>query len=168
MNRGILHFDQENYVGAYTDCQRALELNPRLPEAWNMRGAILQQLHRLDDALADFNQCLQLKPDHSNALSNRASVWKAKGLWQAARADFDRALALNPEQAETWNNRGNLRVAQGDWYGALADYTQSLTRKPTATAYHNRSLVWRELGKLSEAEQDVLASQKLTARRSGF
>jgi tetratricopeptide (TPR) repeat protein len=122
---------------------------------------ILQQLQRLDEALADFNQCLKLNPQHSNALSNRANVWKAKGLWQAAEEDFDRALALNPKQAETWNNRGNLRVAQGDWHGALADYTQSLTLKPTAAAYHNRGLVWQHLGKLSEAEQDFVESQKL-------
>ena len=95
-------------------------------------------------------------------------MWKTKGDWPATRADFDHVLTLNPKQPETWNNRANLRVLQSDWTGALADYSQSLTLKPTVAAYHNRSLVWQQLGKRTEAEQDMVESQKIGTRDRGF
>ena len=40
--------------------------------AHNNRGVILQELGRIDQAIAAYGQALALRPDHADALRNRA------------------------------------------------------------------------------------------------
>ena len=105
----------------------ALELEPRKPELWNLRGSI--RLGRFEGAAAlnDFQQALALAPDRV-----RTHCLLAEALRQLGR--FDEALEilerLNPDNALdaacVWATVGTVRRAQGRLPQAAAALRQAL------------------------------------------
>lgn len=59
---------------AVTAGQRAVEINPRLNQAWNNLGVALRSLHDLDGALEAFREASALEPDDPLAEFNTATV----------------------------------------------------------------------------------------------
>jgi protein O-GlcNAc transferase len=47
---------------------QALTIQPNHLETLNNRGAVLMELKRFDEALANYDQALALRPDHAHAL----------------------------------------------------------------------------------------------------
>src|SRR5262249_10247768 len=68
------------------DLDRAIELDPRMADAYLNRGIVWHQLGRHDEALADYGRALRLDPGEVLAYTNRALI-------RLDRRDLDGALA---------------------------------------------------------------------------
>ena len=69
--------------------------NPRDPQAYNMRGSVLGQAGRYQEALADFNTAISLDPGFAQAFANRGLVNRQSGRFDQALADYNRAIAID-------------------------------------------------------------------------
>ena len=49
----------------------AIKNNPNDPQAYNMRGSVLAQAGKTEEALADFNKAVSLDPNYGQAFANR-------------------------------------------------------------------------------------------------
>jgi len=58
-NRGIAHFHQGNFLWALADFNRALEINPRLAEAYFNRATVLEELGKDQEAAETYKIFLQ-------------------------------------------------------------------------------------------------------------
>jgi hypothetical protein len=78
LGAALLHFHKFDLaLEMYT---MGLAMNPPVPEAYlNNRALILQQLGRVEEALADYNKALEIKPDLADAQFNRAMCLLALG-----------------------------------------------------------------------------------------
>jgi tetratricopeptide (TPR) repeat protein len=127
--------------GAATDLDRAIQLDPNNPQAYNNRGYFKSKLADTQGALADYNRAIQLNPKFAAVYNNRGFL-KADKLQdtQGALADYNRAIQLDPKHLYTYNNRGLLKADKlYDLPGALADYNQAIQLYPKfAAAYNNR------------------------------
>jgi len=74
-------------------CNRALELNPRLPMAWMGKGLALTSLGRLHEATECLDRALALDPQMQQAWSNKAVVLEKLGRMDEALLCCDRALS---------------------------------------------------------------------------
>src|SRR5215216_4477438 len=72
-----------------------VQRNPNDPQAYNMRGSILGQAGRHQEALADFEKAISLDPNYAQAFANRGLVYRQTGKLDQALADYDRALAID-------------------------------------------------------------------------
>lgn len=81
---------------AWSHIEVALEINPRLADAWALRGRWLLDARRLDEAEAAFAEALRLRPDHTQALFDLGVLRTAQGRWQDARTLWQRVLTLDP------------------------------------------------------------------------
>jgi hypothetical protein len=79
---------------AVADFDRAVGLQPNLPEAYNNRGNAFQGRGEFDRAIRDYTVALQIRPDFVQALENRARAYERKGLADEARKDRAAAFAL--------------------------------------------------------------------------
>jgi TolB-like protein len=109
---------------------RALELNPRLPEAHNVRALYLRNLGRIDDSEEEWKTALDLAPGLANA-----HHWYGIMLWELGRFEesqrqMRQALALDPMSRIINTNVGLGLYMARDYEAAIERYRQALERFP--------------------------------------
>src|SRR5580658_9035156 len=77
----------------------AIKNNPNDPQAYNMRGSVLAQAGRTEEALADFNKAVSLDANYGQAFANRGLIYRKTRRFDQALDDYNRALALDPGYA---------------------------------------------------------------------
>jgi len=136
-NLGVFLVHQGQPGRAAVDLQKALDLNPDLPEAQNNLGGALVQMGDLDEAIVHYQQALALVPDDVGAHYNLGGVYYQKGRVDEAIAEFQKALALNPHFAEARDNLGAALLKQGRLDEAIAEDQKGLELDPHFPEAHN-------------------------------
>jgi len=106
--------------------ERALDQDPRNLTAINGLGLALLQLHRYDEATAQFKRCLGIQSSSYQCEDNMGATYLVAGQLDAAKKALDLAYALAPERAETFVNYGYLADTQGDWQHAITQYAKAI------------------------------------------
>ncbi|MEX0678036.1 MAG: tetratricopeptide repeat protein [Pirellulales bacterium] len=114
-----IHFDvddtgsligQDEQLSYYT---KAIELNPKLAEAYNNRGLSYGELGQDTEAISDFNKAIELNPKLAEAYNNRGLSYGELGQYTEAISDFNKAIELNPKNAPAYISRGLLNAVLG-------------------------------------------------------
>lgn len=144
-----------DHNGALQYINKAIELNPRIAEAYTNKGTINTKLGYLKDAMADYNKAIVLNPFESMAFFDRGLLKYDLGDINSALSDFDKAISLNPAYATAHNSRGFCKEELGDKTGALSDFNKAIELNPNcAPAINNRGLIKKELGDKKGAMED--------------
>ena len=64
---------------ALADCNKAIELDPKLAGAYSNRGVAHLEKGELDRAIADCNKAIELDPKLAEAYNNRGAAYIEKG-----------------------------------------------------------------------------------------
>jgi serine/threonine protein kinase/thioredoxin-like negative regulator of GroEL len=84
-------------------CQKALKLEPQLPEALAARGRISYVLKQYDEAIRDARQAIDLKRDCAGAYNVLARAYFSSDRWQEAADLAERALECNGDDYNVFN-----------------------------------------------------------------
>ena len=135
LDRGFIYLKKEDYDKAIADFDSAIELNPKNPDAYLMRGISYSGSGKTDRALADFD----------NAIEN-----------------FTQAIKLKPKDPDAWWGRGHAYLGKEDYDNAIEDLTQAIKLKPEdPDAYLGRGRVYFEKEDYNNAFKDFLDAGKL-------
>ena len=116
-------------------------------------GLTLQQLGRLNEAVASCNRAILLKPDYTEAHNNLGITLQGLGRVDEAMASYNQAISLKPDYADAHSNLGNTLKEKGRLDEAKASYSQAIVLKPDfSEAHRNLGTTLQELGRLEEAE----------------
>ncbi len=119
--RGILHERQNNYIAAFKDYDRAIEINPNNDGmAYYNRGLARLRQRQLKKAIKDFSAALDRNPSLVEALNNRGSAYAMRGKMEKANADFIKATEVSPWHAKAYFNLGLLSAQKGEDKAALS------------------------------------------------
>ena len=66
--------DRGDYAPALAEVERALQAEPDLAEAHNLRGLLLEELDRNDEALVAYRMAVQIDPSFAEAAENLNSL----------------------------------------------------------------------------------------------
>jgi predicted O-linked N-acetylglucosamine transferase (SPINDLY family) len=125
---------------------------PDYAEAHNNRGTALNDLMRLEEAIASYDKAIALKPDFAAAHNNRGVVLNDLMRPEEAIASYDKAIALKLDFAEAHYNRGAALNALRCLKEAIASYDKAIALKQDyAEAYFNRGNALRDLNRPEEA-----------------
>lgn len=91
---------------ALADCNSALKVAPRDPDALDSRGFVYLKLGRFDEAIIDYNTALSVRPSFQNALFGRGIARLRKGDSAGGNADIAAAKAIEAEVAERFSEYG--------------------------------------------------------------
>ncbi|MBI3726521.1 tetratricopeptide repeat protein [bacterium] len=151
-DRGLARDESGDARGAYEDLTRAIELDPRLADAFRDRANVLFQLREVDRALADFERAIELDPREPRNWSDRGLVRESKGDPEGALADYTKALEVDPRAFFARTNRGALLARTGEVDAALADIERGLALSPRVShAWSVSAFAWLTKGKPEKA-----------------
>jgi tetratricopeptide (TPR) repeat protein len=153
-NRARERWLNRDLLGALQQLTLALQRDPRLANAYLLRGQIRLELGQLAQALEDFDQAAQLIPRRSEPCFYRSLIYQARGDLQGATAELTKLVRLHP--SPTYHLRlAELYLQQGSLPSALAPLDEAVARDPTwALAYACRAQVYGYLGEWEAAVAD--------------
>jgi len=121
---------------ARENVEQALDLDPRLSEAWAIRGRVMQAGGQLRQALADYHRALAYAPDNSQILLEIAEVHRHLNEPQRALATLHSlAASYSPgeEPQQVHDLLGMAYVAMGRYEDGVESFSAAASReKPTA------------------------------------
>ena len=163
--RGLESSLANKRVGYFT---KALELNPKLVEAYEKRALHYYYQRRYDKAIQDYTRVIELKPDGAEAYLMRGSAHLKKEELQLAIDNLSRAIELDPNVAGAFGNRAEAYRLAGLAVEAVRDSTEAIglrgDERTTAIAYRTRAKALLELGQEEEADADFNKSVELDPR----
>ena len=101
------------YEKALADFTKAIDLNPKLAEAWYNRGRAHSDLGQLDKAITDFSRAIELAPMLVEAWHNRAAAYLNLHQLDKAVVDYAEALRLDAKNVEVLNSLAWLLAKPG-------------------------------------------------------
>jgi tetratricopeptide (TPR) repeat protein len=132
--------------------ERALALDPRIPEAHIVRGSMLWTpsggfAHDL--AATEYQHALALDPNNAEARAQLASVYLHVGLLEEALTEFEKALRSNPIDPRPRSWIGQVHLYRGDNESALR-----MLRSAPASSFTGYEIAWAlsRLGRPAEAQ----------------
>src|SRR6185295_2127624 len=93
------------------DRNKAVNLNPLLPEVWVARGGSYHQLGQHELGLADRSEAIRLSPTHAPAWLARGSAYFLLERFDKAAADLKEAVRLDPASTEARELLARAEVA---------------------------------------------------------
>lgn len=92
----------------------SLELyNADLSNTWSLKGGILYNLGRYEEAITCCDEAIALAPDNKYAWNIRGLIFTELGKKQEATECFSNAIAIDPVFADAINNKNGLIRNQG-------------------------------------------------------
>lgn len=158
LKRGISLLEKKDYLGAKENFERAIELNPRLAEAYYFRGRVQLQPEKAD---ADLTRAIELKPDYPEAYFQRGLNHDLNNKSAAAMRDYNKAIELNPKFVDAYMTRAVLYLLDQKGQLAIADYTKVIELKPDGVSYYVRGNSYLEIGQYAKAITDLTESIRL-------
>lgn len=139
-------------------------------EILHQLGLALQQLERIDDALACYNEAYRLLPSENlkklvTQLSNRqtnsspieqllqhAKNCELAGQFEEASKSYKAALQFNADNDRALFGLGNILRQQGDLQAALPLIQQAIIMQPDVAEYHNTlGMLFQQRGEVEKA-----------------
>lgn len=110
--------DVTNAVAMLT---RAISVKPDYADAYLLRGEVLLNDGKLDEADEDAMYLLEKYPDNEDILMLKANIESRRGNPSVAIGYLDKVIDSNPFRMEAYRLRGELRVQTGDGSSGQAD-----------------------------------------------
>lgn len=120
---------QGDFAGALVAVQHSLDLLPSSASGWLLKGILLAQQEKYEDAAAAFKQVMALDSQAVWARQNLALCLEKLGRPNEAIVEFKRALALKPDYGTAWLALGQLYEQMGRTNEAGQCFSTALTNR---------------------------------------
>lgn len=125
--------EDEAFTKAWAATERALEINPQLPQAYVMLGQLRRRGTETGDALNALLRALELNPNDETAHLEVASLLQNQGLLEAANREFEIAYTLDPLNQLLDVYRSGVLQRRGEFAAAMKVLKAQLAADPDST-----------------------------------
>src|SRR6267378_619296 len=121
---------------------RALNANPKDPQARFLKGLIFTEQGKQSDAIEIFTKLTQDYPNLPEPYNNLAVIYASQGQYDKARTALEQSIRTHPSYATAYENLGDV-------YAKLASqaYGKALQLDATNTGAQNKLSLVRELAR---------------------
>lgn len=166
--RALAKLNLEDFQGAETDCDAAIQRNPFVVGAYQVRGLARIRQNKFDGAIEDYQKALHYDPENITLWHNLTLSHIQKKDYDSAKKDLENLLRVSPRYTRAYLMRGEVFLQQKDTVAALNDFNKALELdKYDADAWAARAIVRLQQEKYAEAESDLDRAIHLSARNAG-
>ncbi|MDB2605268.1 tetratricopeptide repeat protein [Planktomarina temperata] len=145
-------YSQGKLQQALKQAETLVQKFPQSAILFNIQGALLKGLGKLDASVEAYKKAIAIKPDYADAYNNTGNALQEQDKLQEAIEAYNKTLAIKPDYADAYNNMGVTLQKQDKLEEALEAYNKALAIKPDyAEAYYNIGVNLQEQDKLQEA-----------------
>lgn len=147
---------------AQTNCEKARELDDRLPAVYVTLGKIHGYTGKYDLALQEYQRALQLDPRNSDAMIGLATSYDSAGRAADAEAAFKKAIALRPDYWDGYNSFAAFLDDHQRHDEAVAQYRHAIELTPdNAALYLNLGATYSNMGDKHYAEAEQMLRKSI-------
>jgi eukaryotic-like serine/threonine-protein kinase len=155
----LMDNDPASIEQALANCEKALEIDPRLPAVHVTLGNLHAKLGKNDLALQEFQKVLDINPRDADALIGMAGVSEHTGDIAGAEASYKRAIALRPDYWDGYRVLAEFYDRQKRVQDSIGQYRRIIELTPdNPEAYSDLGVQYMALGD----------SQSLSAAEAAF
>jgi eukaryotic-like serine/threonine-protein kinase len=151
---------------ATANCERAIQIDNRLPAAYVTLARLHETNGKNDLALEEFQKAIAFDPRNAEAIRGLAGVYENTGHQTEAEENFMKAAALRPDYWDGYDELGLYYDRQNKFPQAIAQLKKAAELTPdNAQVYSNLGAVYIDTGDpklLPEAEKALSKSISLT------
>jgi tetratricopeptide (TPR) repeat protein len=144
---------------------KALELNPKLSDAYEKRGMLYYFLEKYDKMILDFENYIALVPSKAEAYCMLGLGYLKTGLYKAAISCLTRAIEMDSNLASAYTNRAEAYLLSGRYEEAIQDSTRAIKiwgdPITMSNAYRTRAKVFWKTGRSEDAYVENRKALKL-------
>jgi predicted Zn-dependent protease len=144
--------------------QKALALDPQLPQAHALLGEILLAGNHLDEAIAEFEKERAHNPLNGNVYDRLGDAYSRAGNYQQALQSLQRAVLLEPNTTAPFILLGKVLLKQQAPANAMQYLEHAESMDPSNYMTHSLlGQAYRALGRSEDASRETQTAQKLQA-----
>lgn len=131
-NLGDVYLRKGDVYKAKIVLQRAMTIDPDLPDATVYLGLASLRAGDFAAAEASFRYAINVQPDFATAHNDLASILASEGHYREAEFHLQKAIAIAPADAQVRHNYGMFLARIGSPDRALAELREAVRLEPTA------------------------------------
>lgn len=124
--RAIAKLNLEDFAGAEVDATLAIERNPFITDAFEVRGVARQNQGKNSQAINDYDRVLEMMPDSRGVLFNKAMAQTETKDFKGATETFETLIRKFPRFDNAFIGRSRLKLLMKDTIGAKEDIDKAL------------------------------------------
>ena len=147
-------FDEAiKYIDMAINIDKAIVLNKKNPEVFNLKAIIHEYLNEDKKALENWNKAIELKENYAEAYFNIANYYNFNDNYEKSLDNYNKALQINKKYFLALINRADLYLKYQKYEFALLDYNLIIERDPKITRIHyNKASVLNFLGQKKSSD----------------
>src|ERR1039458_9086071 len=134
LQAGIDEIKSGDFRGAEGQLQKAIRLDPRNPEAYNLLGFVSDQTDRTLQAIQYYEEALNLAPTFSAARNNLGSAYLRMGKTSLAVEQFEKTLRYRPDDLTANYDLGLICLQTGAPAKSVAHLEKAHSLAPNDSA----------------------------------
>lgn len=140
----------------------AIAKTPSEPSFYRIKGGILENQKRYNEAVANYRKSLKLC-SIDWAVFRLAHCLESLNKCDEAINELTKLIAKNPKDGEAFRTRAMLKIKVKDLAGAIKDYDSCIALEPTAKTFKERAQLHLQSGHKDLYKRDLAEAQKLDA-----
>lgn len=160
-NLGVVRTNMGKYQQAVEDFTLGLSIAPRSSVLRTNRARTRLFMGDYDGALADLNGTIEIDSLQQWPLQMRGLLYLGRNKTDSAKNDFSRLAMLNPKSPNAYSGLARVAEIEGNSEEALKLYNKSIEIEDDPETRFSRILLKINMGKYSEANEEINESVKL-------
>lgn len=154
--RAIAKYYLEDFKGTEDDCTLALDRNPFMTRAYQLRADARQGQSKYKEALDDYHKALKANPHDKFSLINVGIVNMQLKEYKDAESALDNLTNLHPKYVQAYLVKGAMYTESGDTIKAFKNYDHAIELdKYEPQAYSMRGILYYHTQQYDSALVDI-------------
>ena len=130
IKNGSNKLQSSDYEGAISEFNKAIKIQPRYADSYNLRGLCKTELKDTKGAMSDFNKAIKLRLDFASAYMNRGDLKASMNDFKGALEDYYEVIRIDPTNTLIYDRSGMSKQLLQDFEGSIRDFSKGIELDP--------------------------------------